>query len=209
MEAPIVLLRTSPSSAAAQENAEDAGLAYDGYTSTDSMTYNRLHSTEWHIYQVKTRTFATNTEVRQYWNCVDRENPNLIQHQVLGSVSPVEWFVFKKPYNFHLKISDIRKVAFARDNTKIAVVHIGGRDGRDVNERGDVMAQFMRDRTKRRFLTFLKRNGVQVVEEKRSVIFIVSPIWRFTFLGHSWGTPADRAVSGWDDAATGSTASGT
>ncbi|KAH6839594.1 hypothetical protein B0I37DRAFT_358172 [Chaetomium sp. MPI-CAGE-AT-0009] len=149
------------------EDADSSGLDYDGYTSSDSISDDRLHENDWRLHQVKTRSFATHPGVTQYWHWVTEKqgDKKVIEHQVLESVQPIKWSVFKKPYNFHLKLGDIQEVSFARHSTKVAVAHKKGRDGRDLGQRGTVMAQFKRDRTKRRFLTFLARErGVRVGE---------------------------------------------
>ncbi|KAK3296529.1 uncharacterized protein B0H64DRAFT_398473 [Chaetomium fimeti] len=150
-----------------EEDEESTGLDYDGYTSSDSISDDRLHPNDWRLHQVKTRSFATHPGVTQYWHWVTEKqgDKKVIEHQVLESVQPIKWSVFKKPYNFHLKLGDIQEVSFARHSTKVAVAHKKGRDGRDLGQRGTVMAQFKRDRTKRRFLTFLSRErGVRVGE---------------------------------------------
>ncbi len=104
----------------------------------------------------------------QYWHWVTEEkkkDDKVIEHQVLESVEPIKWSIFKKPYNFHLKLGDIQEVSFARGSTRVLIAHKKGRDGKDMNPRGDVMAQFKRERTKRRFLTFLgKEKGVKIAE---------------------------------------------
>ena len=143
-----------------------SGFECDGYTSTDSISGDRLQPSEWRLHQVKTRTFATNPSVTQYWHWVTEEKDcDMIEHQVLESVRPIKWSVFKKPYNFHLKPADIQEVAFARDSKRVMVTHKKGRDGKDKGPRGDMMAQFKRDRTKRRFLSFLGREkGVKISE---------------------------------------------
>ena len=158
----------SPTPAAAHEDGSlSSGLEYDGYTSTDSISDDRLHPNDWRLHQVKTRTFATNPNVAQYWHWVTEEkkkDDKVIEHQVLALVEPIKWAIFKKPYNFHLKLGDIQKVSFARDSTRVMVTHKKGRDGKDMNPRGDVMAQFKRERTKRRLLTFLGEKGVKIAE---------------------------------------------
>ncbi len=144
-----------------------SGLDYSGYTTADSISGDQLHSNEWRLHQVKTQTFATNPGVTQYWHWVAEEDKcgNVFEHQVLKSVRPIKWSVFKKPYNFHLKLADIQEVAFARGSTRVMVTHKKGRDGKDKGPRGDMMAQFKRDRTKRRFLSFLKsEKGVKISE---------------------------------------------
>ena len=84
----------------------------------------------------------------QYWHFVTDEK--MIEHQVLGSLRPIKWSIFKEPYNFHLKLGDIQEVSFARGSTRVMVTHKKGRDGRDMKPRGDVMAQFKRERTNKR-----------------------------------------------------------
>jgi hypothetical protein len=167
----IILNSPFPSSATAEKQALGSPLEYDGYTSTDSISDDKLHPNDWRLHQVRTRTFATNPRVTQYWHWVtenkDKKNPKEIEHQVLEWVRPARWAVFKKPYNFHLMLDDVQEVVFARGNTKVIVMHRKGRDGKDTNPRGDVMAQFKRERTKRRFLSFLREKGVKVVEVGR------------------------------------------
>jgi hypothetical protein len=162
-----------------KEEDDSTGLDYDGYTSSDSISDDRLHPNDWRLHQVKTRSFATHPGVTQYWHWVTEKqgDKKVIEHQVLESVQPIKWSVFKKPYNFHLKLGDIQEVSFARASTKVVVAHKKGRDGRDLGPRGHVMAQFKRDRTKRRFLTFLSRErGVKVGEVDGYVlVFFLSP----------------------------------
>lgn len=173
----IILNSPFPPSAAVEGETYMTGLSaldYEGYTSRDSISHDRLHSNDWRLHQVKTRTFATNPGVTQYWHWVTEggekgdkgdKNKVVIEHQVLESVRPIKWSLFKKPYNFHLKLNDMQEVSFARGTTKVIVAHKKGKDGRDMNPRGDVMAQFKRERTKRRFLTFLGREkGIKVTE---------------------------------------------
>jgi hypothetical protein len=159
--------RSSASGVTAAATDEDgpssSGLEYDGYTSSDSISDDRLHPNDWRLHQVKTRTFATNPNVTQYWHWVTekKKHDNVMEHQVLKSVEPIKWSTFKKPYNFHLKLGNIQEVLFARGSTRVVVTH----KKKDMKPRGDVMAQFKRDRTKRRFLTFLRReHGVKIAE---------------------------------------------
>jgi hypothetical protein len=137
----------------------------DGYTSADSISGYPLQPIEWRLYQVRTRTFATNPEVTQYWHWVaDNHKKKEIEHQVLEEVEPTRWGVFKEPYNFHLLLDNVKEVTFAEESTKIILSHRKGRDGKDMNPRGDVMASFKRERTKRRFLSFIEGKGVKVVK---------------------------------------------
>jgi hypothetical protein len=146
-----------------EEDLTKSILDCDGYTSADSNIGCPLGNHEWRLHQAKTRSYATNPGVRQYWHFVKKDN--VIEHQVLGSVKPIMWSVFKRPYNFHLKLRDIQDVFFARGSTRVIVTHKKGRDGWDVGPRGNVLAQFKRKTTAKRFLTFIaKRKRVMVVE---------------------------------------------
>ncbi|KXX82500.1 hypothetical protein MMYC01_201251 [Madurella mycetomatis] len=140
-----------------------ADLAYDGYTSTDSISHDRLLRIDWRVHQVKTRDIASNSRVTQYWHWLG-DSEGLFEHQVLRSVRPPKWSVFKDPYDFHLRIAEIERVMFAPTNGRVVIAHKKGADGEDVSPRGDVMAQFKRERTKRRFLSFLKQRGVKLAE---------------------------------------------
>lgn len=141
-------------------------LAYDGYTSTDSISADKLMKIDWRVQQVKTRDIASNSRVTQYWHWLGGAE-GLFEHQVLRSVRPPKWSVFKDPYDFHLRIAEVDRVMFSQASSKVVIVHRKGADGKEVNPRGDVMAQFKRERTKRRFLSFLKQRGVKLAEVTR------------------------------------------
>ncbi|KAL2123723.1 hypothetical protein VTJ04DRAFT_88 [Mycothermus thermophilus] len=170
----------------------EAAIDHDGYTSTDSCSGDRLYHNDWRVFQVKTRSFATHPGVTQYWHFVTGAEVsaattaattgvasgagNVIEHQVLESVKPIKWSVFKRPYNFHLRVADIASVTFAQGSPKIAVQHKKERDGKDVAPRGDILAEFKRERTKRRFLTFMgKERGVRLVEVSKDKM---EEIWK-------------------------------
>jgi hypothetical protein len=94
----------------------------------------------------------------------------VIEHQVLKSVRPIKWSVFKKPYNLHRKPADIQEVAFVRGSTSIIITDRKGCEGNDIGPRSEMMAQFKRDRTKCQFLGFLGReNSVKIVEVEKRV----------------------------------------
>jgi hypothetical protein len=152
---------------AAAGSSSASVLDYDGYTSSDSISEDKLTRDDWRLYRVKTRTFASNPGVTQYWHWVRKGKiaDRIVEHQVLESVKPTNWAVFMEPYNFHLNPPDIDEVLFAKESTRVIVKHKPGKDGVDLHPRGDVMAQFKRERTKRRFLRFLKdEKQVKIVE---------------------------------------------
>jgi hypothetical protein len=163
------LVNGSTQAAAHEKDAAPSALDYDGYTSTDSISNGRLHRKEWRLLEVRTRMFATNPGVTQYWHWVtedmkEKRDEKVIEHQVPRSVRPIRWAVFKEPYNFHLELSDIQEVLFARGSTRVIVTYKEGRSGWDINPRGDIMAQFKRERTTKRFLTFLSEKKVKITE---------------------------------------------
>ncbi|KAL2021760.1 hypothetical protein VTK56DRAFT_6703 [Thermocarpiscus australiensis] len=175
----------SSSSSSKDDETTPSDLDYDGYTSTDSISEDTLMAIDWRVQQVKTRAIASNTRVTQYWHWLGGAE-GLFEHQVLRSVRPPKWSVFKEPYDFHLRLAQVDEVVYAAGSEKIVVV--GRRDGEknkvdkrrqqqgeveeeekeeeeeDLAARGDLMAQFKRERTKRRFLSFLKGQGVRLAE---------------------------------------------
>ncbi|KAJ4307340.1 hypothetical protein N0V88_000723 [Collariella sp. IMI 366227] len=142
----------------------DCPIGYDGYTSTDSYSGSKLTDEDWHLHLVKTRTAASNVRVTQYWHWVAEDN--VYEHQVLESLEPAKWSVFKDPYNFHLKPVDIQEVVFARGDLRVIFSPKKGAGGEELSPRGDVMAQFKRKRTKRRFLASIDQKGVRLREVK-------------------------------------------
>jgi hypothetical protein len=153
---------------------------HDGYTSTDSISKDNLMEIDWRVHQVKTRLIASNTRVTQYWHWLGG-NEGFFEHQVLRSVRPPKWSVFKDPYDFHLRVINMDRVVFARGSKYVVIVSKqqkekqgkGHRKGGSKDhgaghgagsDRGDVMAKFKRERTKRRFLKFLQGQGVKLEE---------------------------------------------
>ena len=149
----------------------DSALEYDGYTSTDSISRDGLMHIDFRVHQVKTSTIASNNRVTQYWHWLGGAE-GLFEHQVLRSVRPAKWSVFKDPYDFHLRRAEVREVVYAKDNKRVVIKHkrvatTKHRKVEDADEdgaRGDIMAQFKRERTKRRFLMFLKGQGVALTQ---------------------------------------------
>ncbi|KAI1766077.1 hypothetical protein GGR53DRAFT_519277 [Hypoxylon sp. FL1150] len=138
------------------EEPEDDDLEYSGWTSTDSFSAGRIMHLDWRVYQIKTRDLTTSTEVTQYWTW--KQDKNLFEHQVLRDVHPkVTWGFYQKPINFDLVLEEIKEIRYAPDSQKIVVA---------VNDenRGDILAYFKRERTKKRFLSFTKRKGIKLVK---------------------------------------------
>ncbi|CAK7205340.1 hypothetical protein SEUCBS139899_008110 [Sporothrix eucalyptigena] len=164
----------------ATATAEDSDLEYSGYTTTDSLTRDTVVKKDWRVHQVKTKTLATNPQTTQYWHWVDRKQAYrsgpggrrdfdpMFEHQVLKETEPVTgWGVFADPVDFHLRLRELTEVAFSPDTD---IIVIGTREVKGIEGRGDVLAQFKRERTKRRFLAFLQKKGVPLRRTNRQVI---------------------------------------
>ncbi|KAI1409510.1 hypothetical protein F5Y13DRAFT_91399 [Hypoxylon sp. FL1857] len=142
-----------------EEPQEDDDLDYSGWTSTDSFSAGRIMHLDWRVYQIKTRDLTTSTEVTQYWTW--KPEKNSFEHQVLRDVHPkVTWGFYQKPINFDLSIEEMKEIQYASDSQKISVIVA------DEN-RGNVLAYFKRERTKKRFLTFTKKKGIKLVKSTR------------------------------------------
>ncbi|KAJ1337423.1 hypothetical protein MN608_00275 [Microdochium nivale] len=137
-------------------------LDFSGYTSTDSFSAGRIMHLDWRIYQIRTRAMTTSTDVTQYWTW--KNDANKFEHQVLRDVQPkVTWGIYQKPLNFNVSLDETVEIQYARDCPKIIVVTKS-------EKRGNVLAHFKRERTKKRFLSFAKKKGVRLVTSNRLVI---------------------------------------
>jgi len=125
---------------------------------------------DWRIYQIKHRKCSTNGQVTQYWHYVDKSDPGseetMFEHQVLEDVIPgrrlnVKWGVYKEPIDFHLRFRELTEITYAPDSLNII---IGTKQVRGVTFRGDLVAQFKRERTKRRFLKFMESKGIRLIK---------------------------------------------
>lgn len=73
------------------------------------------------------------------------------------------WRAYKQPVNFHLSLSEISEVCYASDTLKVVISKAKGRVTRGRGKTQDnVMASFLRERTKRRFLEFMENKGVKI-----------------------------------------------
>ncbi|CAK7225654.1 hypothetical protein SCUCBS95973_005935 [Sporothrix curviconia] len=164
----------------APATAEDSDLEHSGYTTTDSLTLDTVVKKDWRVHQVKTKNLATNPQTTQYWHWVDRKQAYrsrpggrrafdpMFEHQVLKETEPVtSWGVFADPVDFHLRLRELTEVAFAPGT---CIVVIGTREVEGIDGRGNVLAEFKRERTKRRFLSFLQKKGVPLRRTERHVI---------------------------------------
>ncbi|KAI0017550.1 hypothetical protein F4780DRAFT_782180 [Xylariomycetidae sp. FL0641] len=138
------------------EQTEDE-LDYDGYSTRDSFSSGRIMHLDWRVSQIKTRSLTTSTQVTQYWTW--KGDNNKFEHQVLRETHPkVTWGFYQKPINFDLELSDVLEIQYSPDSEKILALT------KD-QQRGDVLACFKRERTKRRFLAFAKKKGIKLAKK--------------------------------------------
>ncbi|OIW22722.1 hypothetical protein CONLIGDRAFT_586657 [Coniochaeta ligniaria NRRL 30616] len=150
------------------------GLDFSGYTSRDSYSRDPIWRHDWRVYQVKTAHMTSNPSVTQYYHWVDRgadgTEEYCFEHQVLKDVIPpnkVTWGVYKDPFDFHLRLAELVEVKWSRDSLKMLAVtrRVAG-----VEWRGEVIVNFKRERTKRRFLAFVGKKGVALVRSEGAEI---------------------------------------
>lgn len=164
--------------------APEEDLYYEGYTSDDSFSGDKIQEVDWRLLQVRHREMTTNTGITQYWHWLGtgedltgRGEENCFEHQVLKDVKGrrVTWGVYKEPIDFHLRLEEIEEVVYAPEGSGCLKILISVKKeaGHEDESRGDVLAWFKRERTKRRFLTFLRKKGKRVVRSTAYVLFSV------------------------------------
>ncbi|KAK5655324.1 hypothetical protein OQA88_5891 [Cercophora sp. LCS_1] len=156
-----------------QQAFSSEDIAYDGYTTHDSYSEDKVMKVDWRVHQVKYHEWSSNTKVTQYWHWVDKNTDgegNMLEHQVLRDMvdQEVTWGVYKTPIDFHLRLPEIAEITYSVQSLKIIV---NTKQIRGVEHRGEVLASFKRDRTKRRFLEFMsKRKGIRLIKTNASYI---------------------------------------
>ncbi|KAJ2905921.1 hypothetical protein MKZ38_003709 [Zalerion maritima] len=144
---------------AAPSSREEHDLMFDGYTSSDSYSGDKVKKGDWRIYQIKTKDYTSNEHITQYWHWMD----GVFEHQVLRDVQPTtSWGLYEDPINFHVKLSEIDDICYAPGSLKIIVALNPDASGSADNT--DVLVHFKRERTKRRFLSFCNKKGVRIVK---------------------------------------------
>ncbi|KAK4223920.1 hypothetical protein QBC38DRAFT_36838 [Podospora fimiseda] len=150
-------------------STSSADLAVDGYTSFDSCSNDSLQEIDFRVSQVKTPEVATNQGVTQYWHFV-AENPTMLEHQVLKQLKPAKWAVFRHPYDFHLRTKELAEIVYGVGSVRVIIRFKRGKNVSESEGRGDMMAEFKRDRTKRRFLKFLGGKGVRILKSSKDYV---------------------------------------
>lgn len=142
----------------------------DGYTSIDSCSEDQLHDIDWRINQIKTPEVSTNPSVTQYWHFVGG-TAGMLEHQVLKQLRPAKWAVFKHPYDFHLRYKEVSEIVYAAQSDRVIIRFKKAKNQAEGEGRGDMLAEFKRARTKKRFLKFMAAKGVKLLRSSRYIFF--------------------------------------
>ncbi|KXH53486.1 hypothetical protein CSAL01_05352 [Colletotrichum salicis] len=150
---------------------KDQDLSFDGFTDTDDYSGDHIGQHDWALNRIKSRLNSVSTGVTQYWHWIPDNGEQIFEHQVLAESDTLTWGIYAKPVNFHLELEHIQELKWATDTSKVIVVC---KDGvvisPDGEPRGDLLAEFKRDRTKRRFLVFCRKKGIELIKVEADVI---------------------------------------
>lgn len=148
-------------------------LEYDGYTTTEDLIDDKLLPTDWEVEEVKSSERTTTTDASTYWHWVDADadtDAPYMEHQVLAGTNPTVWSCYKG-FDFNLRPAELKEVLFAPSSSYVIINKHDDARGSD----GDLAAHFPRQRTKKRFIKFLKDRGVKVVKTDRES---VDSVWK-------------------------------
>ncbi|PSR81102.1 hypothetical protein BD289DRAFT_454939 [Coniella lustricola] len=163
---------------------------HDGYTTSDSSSGGKMTRLDWRVLQVRTPENTTSTEHTQVLHWVAEDNSDVLgfEHQILLNVDPPKWVVYQDPFDFHVRLRELEKIEFCRDeDCGKVVIHTASTaaadgdgnsdddEGRRVKTRRKILVHFKRGRTQDRFLQFVKQKlqglrSVSVEETSRDFI---------------------------------------
>lgn len=146
---------------------DDPDLEFEGYTDVDDFCGGELSVHDWALQCVKSRMFTSNPGVTQYWYY---DNPEeTFQHQVLRDfdTNRANWSHLAEPFSFNVTLDDVKSILWcpSPESLKI-VIQMKDTEKRiedDGQPRGDLVAAFARNRTKRRFIVFCQERGMNIV----------------------------------------------
>lgn len=166
---------------------DEHDLMFDGYTSTDSYSGDRVRKGDWRLYQIKTKDYTSNEHITQYWHWVD----GVFEHQVLRDVEPTtSWGLYEDPINFHVKLAEIDDICYAPKSLKIIIAFKSEPSQADGS---DVLVHFKRDRTMRRFLHFCHKKGIRLV---KTTNLFVDNAWESTHIESEYLPGAEETSDG-------------
>ncbi|KAK2001391.1 hypothetical protein LX36DRAFT_349596 [Colletotrichum falcatum] len=153
------------------KKAKDPDLVYDGFTDTDDYSGDHIGKHDWALSRIKSRLNTVSTGVTQYWHWIPDDGEQIFEHQVLAEGDSLTWGIYKKPINFHLELSHVQAMRWASGTLKVIVVcKPGVVVSPDGKPRGNLLVEFKRERTKRRFLVFCSKKGIDLEKIERGVI---------------------------------------
>jgi hypothetical protein len=132
------------------------------FSDKDSLLDEPLTQDDFRLLQVQSRLYASSTKDRQYWSWAPEQRR--LQHRVLQSTGASKWDTLQDPFDFSLHLDEVAEV---RHDLTTRRVHIHVPHDRDSaapivgwRRRGDLMAEFKRLSTMKRFLGFCEVNRV-------------------------------------------------
>ncbi|GKT49771.1 uncharacterized protein ColSpa_09952 [Colletotrichum spaethianum] len=153
------------------KTAKDLDLVYDGFTDTDDYSGDHIGKHDWALNRIKSRLNTVSTGVTQYWHWIPDDGEQVFEHQVLAEGDTFTWGIYAKPINFHLELGHVQEMRWATGTLKVIVVcKEGVVVSPDGKPRGDLLVEFKRERTKRRFLVFCSKKGIELEKVERDVI---------------------------------------
>ncbi|KAK1981926.1 hypothetical protein LZ30DRAFT_65940 [Colletotrichum cereale] len=153
------------------KKAKDVDLVYDGFTDTDDYSGDHIGKHDWALSRIKSRLNTVSTGVTQYWHWIPDDGEQIFEHQVLAEGDTFTWGIYAKPINFHLELGHVQEMRWATGTLKVIVVcKEGVVVSPDGEPRGNLLVEFKRERTKRRFLVFCSKKGIELEKIERDVI---------------------------------------
>ncbi|KAF5527562.1 hypothetical protein CGCA056_v001945 [Colletotrichum aenigma] len=154
-----------------QGNPKDPDLAYEGFTDVDEFSSDRIGKHDWALNRIKSRLNTVGTGVTQYWHWIPDDGELVFEHQVLAEGESATWGIYAKPINFHLELETMQEIMWAADTVKVLIrCKPGVVVSADGKPRGDLLVEFKRQRTKKRFLAFCRKKGIPQVKIDASII---------------------------------------
>ncbi|KAK2041182.1 hypothetical protein LZ31DRAFT_597411 [Colletotrichum somersetense] len=152
-------------------SSKDPDLVYDGFTDTDDYSGDHIGKHDWALSRIKSRLNTVSTGVTQYWHWIPDDGEQIFEHQVLAEGDTFTWGIYAKPINFHLELGHVQEMQWATGTLKVIVVcKQGVVISPDGKPRGNLLVEFKRERTKRRFLVFCSKKGIELEKIDRDVI---------------------------------------
>ncbi|KAK2027870.1 hypothetical protein LX32DRAFT_694444 [Colletotrichum zoysiae] len=152
-------------------SSKDPDLVYDGFTDTDDYSGDHIGKHDWALSRIKSRLNTVSTGVTQYWHWIPDDGEQIFEHQVLAEGDTFTWGIYAKPINFHLELGHVQEMRWATGTLKVIVVcKQGVVISPDGKPRGNLLVEFKRERTKRRFLVFCSKKGIELEKIDRDVI---------------------------------------